>query len=108
MAYDCRSARHRKIETGTRGRSAGGRDDRAILVLGAVADEETLRAGELMIDLHVVGPPILCALERALILRPEAASIHREELILLGAFVREEVVGLVPDHRPADRAAVLI
>ena len=61
-----------------------------------------------MVDLDVVGPAVLSALERPFVLRPQAARVHGEELVLVGTFVRHEVVRLVLHDRTAGRPTVLI
>ena len=103
-----RPARHRKIEARARRRAPARRDDRTVLVLRAVAEKHALRRRQLVIELDVVGPSLLRALERAFVLRPQAARVHGQELVLLRPLVREEVMRPVLHERPADRAAVLI
>src|SRR5947207_2481123 len=103
-----------EIEAGRRRRRAAvrclrrSRDDGPVLVLGAVSEKEALCPRELMVDFQVVRPSCLGALERSLILRPEAFRVHGEELVFLRALVREEIMGLVLDDRSANRAAVLV
>src|SRR5437870_5161474 len=108
MAHDRGPARHGKVEARARRRAPAGGDDWPIFVLRSVADEQALRRRELVIDLDVVGPPVLRALERPFVLRPQTPRIDGEELIFVRALVREEVVRLVLHDRAADRAAVLV
>ena len=108
MPDDERLAGNAEVEARARGRPAAGRDDGPVLVLGAPPREEALALGELVIELDVVGPPILCALEGPFVVRPQPPGVDREELILLRALEGPEDVRPVLDDRPAERPAVLV
>src|ERR671932_365095 len=108
MTDDRRLARDGEVEAGARSGAAAGGDDRTVLVFGAVPEEQALRGRELGVHLDVIRPPLLRALEGPLVLRPQAARVDGEELVLVRPLVGEEVVRLVLHDRAADSAAVLI
>src|SRR5262249_43357093 len=114
VAEDKGMADHRRlpwngeVETRARRRPAARSDDRPVLIFGAPAEKHVLLRGELVVDLGIVCPPFLSALECSLVLGPETAGIHREELIFLCSFIGSEEVRFVLGDGAADRSPILI